>query len=65
MVEGDSADMCAGKFPLMLMGGRVNRQACTLTDSERARQIDFKMLQLCQKCRKLIINITSTKLDLF
>ena len=23
MFEGDSADMCAGKFPLVLMGGRA------------------------------------------
>ena len=23
MFEGDSADMCAGKFPLMSMGGRT------------------------------------------
>ena len=28
MFEGDSADKCAGKFPLMLMGGRANGQAC-------------------------------------
>ena len=33
MFEGDSADMCAGIFPLMLMGGRANGQACE--DSER------------------------------
>ena len=33
MFEGDSADMCAGKFPLMLMGGRADRQACA--DGER------------------------------
>ena len=26
--EGDSADMCAGKFPIMIMGGLVNSQAC-------------------------------------
>jgi hypothetical protein len=31
--EGDSADMCGGKFPLVLMGGRPNGQACT--DGER------------------------------
>ena len=31
--EGDSADMCAGKFPLVSMGGRVNGQACA--DGER------------------------------
>ena len=23
MFEGDSADMCAGKFPIVLMGGRA------------------------------------------
>ena len=28
MFEGDSADMCAGKFSLMLMGGRVEGLAC-------------------------------------
>ena len=26
--EGDSADMCAGKFPLLLMGGPVEGLAC-------------------------------------
>jgi hypothetical protein len=33
MFEGDSADMCAGKFSLMLMGGLANGQACA--DGER------------------------------
>ena len=28
MFEGDSADTCAGKFPLVLMGGRAKGQAC-------------------------------------
>ena len=28
MFEGDSADMCAGKFPLALMGGRAEGLAC-------------------------------------
>ena len=28
MLQGDSADMCAGKFPLMLMGGRGEGLAC-------------------------------------
>jgi hypothetical protein len=31
--EGDSADTCAGKFPLVSMGGRVNGQAWA--DGER------------------------------
>ena len=26
--EGDSADMCTGKFPLKLMGGRAKGLAC-------------------------------------
>ena len=33
MFEGDSADTCARKFPLMLMGGRANGPACA--DGER------------------------------
>ena len=28
MFEGDSADTCVRKFPLMLMGGRANSPAC-------------------------------------
>ena len=31
--KGDSADTCAGKFPLVLMERRVNSQACA--DGER------------------------------
>jgi hypothetical protein len=31
--EGDSADTCAGKFPLVSMGGRANGQA--YADGER------------------------------
>ena len=33
MFEGDSANTCAGKFPLVSMGGRANGQACA--DGER------------------------------
>ena len=29
MFEGDSGDMCAGKFPLMSMGARAEGLACT------------------------------------
>ena len=28
MFEGDSTDMCAGKFPLVSMGGRAEGLAC-------------------------------------
>ena len=38
MFEGDSADMCAGKFPLVLMGGRAERLACA--DPEARTPID-------------------------
>ena len=31
--EGDSADTCTGKFPLVSMGGRADRKACA--DGER------------------------------
>jgi hypothetical protein len=31
--KGDSADTCAGKFPLVSMGRRANGQACA--DGER------------------------------
>ena len=29
MFEGDYADMCAGKYPLVLMGGRAEGLACS------------------------------------
>ena len=29
MFEGDSADMCAGKFPQVSMGGRAEGLACS------------------------------------
>jgi hypothetical protein len=41
----DSADMCAGKFPLVLMVGRANGQACA--DGERgppSAQAEFSKL---------------------
>jgi hypothetical protein len=31
--KGDSAETCGGKFPLVSMGGRADRQACA--DRER------------------------------
>jgi hypothetical protein len=33
MFKGDSADTCAGNFPLVKMGGQANGQACA--DGER------------------------------
>jgi hypothetical protein len=43
--KGDSADMCAEKFLLVSMGGRVNGRACA--DGERGpplAQAEFKVL---------------------
>ena len=33
MFEGDSADTCGGKFPLVSMGGRAEGLACADTES--------------------------------
>ena len=38
MFEGDSADTCARKFPLMLMGGRANGPACADGDEDPHRR---------------------------
>ena len=43
MFEGDFADTCGGKFPLLLMGERANGQACL--DGERGRGRKFSTLQ--------------------
>ena len=32
MFDGDSADMCAGKFPLVSMGGRASYQLSVFVD---------------------------------
>ena len=44
MFEGDSADMCAGKFLLMSMGGPANRQLCA--DGERGPQLVWAEISL-------------------
>ena len=53
--EGDFADMCAEKFPLVSMGGRADRQACADGErgppSARAEILILLMLQLtCLLC---------------
>ena len=40
MFEGDSADMCAGKFPLMLIGGTV-KCAQTVSEDPHRRERKF------------------------
>jgi hypothetical protein len=52
MFEGDSADMCAGKFPLVSMGGRAEGLACT---DPRARtpigaSVNFGFYFSCFSC---------------
>jgi hypothetical protein len=50
MFEGDSADTCAGKFPLVSIGGRADRQACAdgeqVPPSARAEFPLFEILSL-------------------
>ena len=50
MFEGDSADMCAGKFPLILMGGRAEGLACAdlgaMTPIGASRNLNQKQLNV-------------------
>jgi hypothetical protein len=40
--EGDSADMCAGKLPLVSMGGRANvKRAQTVSEDHHRRERKF------------------------
>ena len=68
--KGDSADMCAGKFPLVSMGGRADRQACA--DGERgppsARAEITKLgqittLKICMICTKLPNNLVQVFIE--
>ena len=58
MFEGDSADICAGKFLLMLMGGQVNSQV--FTDDERGTHrhepILFRFLKIVSGSKTLDIS---------
>ena len=51
MFEGESADTCARKFPLMLMGGRANGPACadgqTVSEDPHRRERKFPKLIPC------------------
>ena len=51
MFEGDSADMCAGKFLLVLMGGRAEGLACAdpgaRTPIGAGRNFDELPLNIC------------------
>ena len=63
MFEGDSADTCAGKFPLVSMGGRADRQACA--DGERgpplARAEFFQTLDMTSERLGRCLKVTLQK----
>ena len=51
MLECDSADMCAGKFPLMFMGDeRTVKRAQTVSEDphRRERKLFAKLIELTQ-----------------
>jgi hypothetical protein len=47
MFEGDSADTCSGKFPLVSMGGRAQGLVCA--DPGERKLIIFVTLIYCRK----------------
>ena len=69
MFEGDSADMCAGKIPLVLMGGRAEGIACAdlvartpISVNGNLIHIDIVFATLCTKCCSLSIPYCNTSL---
>jgi hypothetical protein len=54
--KADSANTCAGKFPLVPMGGRANGQACA--DGERGPPSVRVEISIKLKARKLTKNVT-------
>ena len=54
MFEGDSADTCTGKFPLMVIGGQVNGQACA--DGERGPPSARAEIYFCPVCARKFVN---------
>ena len=62
MFEGDSADMCAGKFPIMSMGGQAEGLACAdpgaripigaSRNSVPSRTVRGRLLFLPAQCKK-------------
>ena len=58
MFEGDSADMCAGKFPLVSMGGRAEGLACADPEGRTpigASGIVFSNKYICVKLTNFVI----------
>jgi hypothetical protein len=54
MFEGDSADMCGGKFPLVSMGGRgMVKRAQTVSKDPNRRERKFLIISLKAYCEML------------
>jgi hypothetical protein len=53
MIEGDSEDMCAGKFPLVSMGVRPECLACA--DPEARTPIDASGITLGSQTKSNVI----------
>ena len=57
MLEGDSADMCAETFPLMLIGGRAEGLA-TQTRERGPHQRERKYFLGLKKQKRKVLRIT-------
>jgi hypothetical protein len=55
MFEGDSADMCGGKFPLMLMGGRAEGLACAEPGARTPNRREWNLSKY--NCQNIIVSI--------
>ena len=57
MLEGDSADTCAGKFPLVSMGGQVEGLTCADPGARTpiGASGNFVVLVVCE-CRNLFFH---------
>ena len=58
MFEGDSADMCAGKFPLVSKGGRAEGLACADPGARTPISASGNFIYLYQQTGQSLIHIT-------
>ena len=63
MFEGDSADMGAGKFPLVSMGGRAEGQACADPRARTPIGASGNFIHNCHTLLCLTNNIASLSLQ--
>ena len=63
MFEGDSADICGGKFPLVSMGGRAEGLACAdpgasslIGASGNFPRLPFSSFDFCSNYKLSVIN---------